>query len=515
MGPKILQFILNIEEEQAIEVSESRYELDADRAQILNHFIIICRQLRMQGIDQGDVDFSVFHSLSQIIQDDRHIFNVWNEQLGGNKIELTSEDLLVISASKIALEIFPLFLIKLPANSHFFINTFFHLNSLIYRLAERQVLIDAVMNDASMSKLFTEVGKNDMDTYCEYMASSGRGGGFQLGFFPDTLVANAFELMKLRGDISQEALLLAIEETVQMLREIGEGKQIDVPAFVGFHNVGFDDFPEIDIESGKLRTYNDEIMSLLPNEARPSSLGGVNKVLGLLLEYKYPYKAKLGKQDGNNRWPQELEQARTQLDKVKENLSFTLALAINRSPPIGITQAWTLVFDPLCQGTSMSWSHRANSPMPHYLLKQSEMDSVIYWSKLVNESNDEKIRLAIRRILSSINERMNPIDGFIDSVIAWENLFGGNAELSYRISISIAKLLAESQEDRLLIQSKIVKYYTERSKIVHGVKEVNHEVATQKRDECLKIAIDVVKKLYEEHPELLMDPDRSKKLALL
>lgn len=515
MGPKILQFILNIDDDQAIKVCESRYELDADRAEILNNFIGICRQLRLQGIDQGNVDFSVFHSLPQIIQGDEHIFNKWNKQLGGHDVEITSEDPLVISASKIALEIFPLFLIKLPASSHFFIDTFSHLGSLIYMLGERHVLLKAVMNDKSMSKLFTEVGENEMDTYCQYMASSGRGGGIQLAVFPNTLVANAYELMKLRGEISQQALLSAMEEVVQMLRDIAEGKQIDVPAFVGFHNVGFEDFLEVEIESGKLRTYNDEIMSLLPNEARPSTLGGVNKVLGVLLEYKYPFKARLGQQDKHNRWPPELEAARKQLDKAKENLSFTLALAIDRSPPIGITQAWTLVFDPLCEGTSMSWSYRAKSPMPYYLLKKREIDSVIYWSKLVNESNDEKIRLAIRRILSSINERMDPIDGFIDSIIAWENLFGGNAELSYRISISIAKLLTENQEKRLEIQSKVVKYYTERSKIVHGVKEINHEVATQKRNECLKIAIDVVKKLYEEHHDLLVDADRSKKLALL
>lgn len=515
MGHKVIQFILNLEEEEAIEVSEGRYELDSEREEILNSFIAICRQLRMQNIDQGDVDFSVFHTLPQIIQDDKHIFNVWREKLGGEIIEPDIEDPLVRSACKIALEIFPLFLIKLPANSHFFTNIFSHLSSLTYRLSSRQILIDAIMNDVSMSKLFTEVGENDMDTHCQYLASSGRGGVIQLAVFLNTLVANAFELMKLRGEISPQALLLAVNETVKMLRDIGEGNKIAVPAFVGFHNVGFDDFTELDIESGKLRAYNDEILSLLPNEARPSILGGDNKALGLLLEYKYPYKVKLGQQDDQARWPTELHQARKQLDKAKENLSFTLALAIDRSPPIGITQAWTLVFDPLCQGTSMSWSHRARSPMPHHLLEQREREAVIYWSKLVNDSDDENIRLAIRRILSSINERMNPIDGFIDSIIAWENLFGGNAELSYRISVSVAKLLAKSQEDRLELQGKIVKYYTERSKIVHGVKEVSYEIATQKRDECLKIALDVVKKLYEEHNDLLTDTDRSKKLALL
>lgn len=515
MGHRILSFILNIEDDVALEVINGQYELTAERVEVLNRFIQICRQLRIQGIDQGDVDFSVFHTLPQILQNNRHIFNLWHEQLGGGQVHVDIADPVIASASKIALEIFPLFLIKLPANGYFFMNTFSHMSSLTYKLNERQILIDAIMADVSLAKLFTQIGENEMDTHCQYMASTGRGGGLQLAVFPDTLIANAFELMKIRGNISREALLESVSETIEMLRSIGEGNQIEVPAFVGFHNVGLDDFSEMEIESGKIRAYNDEILSLIPSQARPSTLGGENKILGLMLEYKYPYKVLLGEQQCRNRWPPELEQAREKLELAQENLSFTLAMAINRTPAIGINQAWSLVFDPLTQGTNISWSHSARSPMPHYLLKSSEIESIAYWSKIINDSDDEKIRLAIRRILSSINDRINPIDGFIDSIIAWENLFGGNAELSYRISVSISKLLKIRLDDRLELQSKVVKYYTERSKIVHGVKEITHEVAVQKRDECLQIALDAIKKLYEEHQDLLTDAERSKKLALL
>jgi hypothetical protein len=300
-----------------------------------------------------------------------------------------------------------------------------------------------------------------------------------------------------------------------MLRSIGEGNQIQVPAFVGFHNVGIDDFSEMEIEIGKIRAYNDEILSLIPNQAWPSSLGGEKKILGLMLEYKYPYRVLLGEQQHWNSWPPELEQARKTLDLAQENISFTLALAISRTPAIGINRAWTLVFDPLSNGTNISWSPSARSPMPHYLLKSNEIESITYWFKIINESDDEKIRLAIRRILSAINERFNPIDGFIDAIIAWENLFGGNAELSYRISISISKLLKENLNDRLELQSKVVKFYNERSKIIHGVKELSHDIAVQKRDECLQIALDAIKILYEKHHDLLPDADRSRKLALL
>jgi len=101
---------------------------------------------------------------------------------------------------------------------------------------------------------------------------------------------------------------------------------------------------------------------------------------------------------------------------------------------------------------------------------------------------------------------------------AWENLFGANAELSYRISISISKLLEASFEDRLKLQKEIVDFYNDRSNIVHGLKEISYEDAEQKRNRCLQIALLSLRELYKNHPELIKDTksaDRSKKLALM
>ncbi|EOY3075075.1 hypothetical protein ACP3K0_000464 [Vibrio parahaemolyticus] len=64
MGHRIVSYILNISEEDAVNVLNSNLELKEDKAQILQQFIKICRQLRMQGIDQGDVDFAVFQIFS-------------------------------------------------------------------------------------------------------------------------------------------------------------------------------------------------------------------------------------------------------------------------------------------------------------------------------------------------------------------------------------------------------------------------------------------------------------------
>jgi hypothetical protein len=514
MGHRVLSHILNIEEGEALDLINGNLALDLQRLKVLSDFIQICRQLRMQSIDEGDVDFSVFHGLPQIVQNDRHIFNIWREQLGGKNFSPTSIDPLVAIASRLALEIYPLFLIKLPSSSHLFINTFSYLSLIFCMFNEHKLLFKEIMKDPSISKIFSQVGENEIDTQGQYMASSGRGGSIQLAVFPSTLIANAYELMRLRGLVSQEKLVEAVEEVVNMIRQVAEGNLIKVPVFVGFHNVGLDDIDLLEIEWGKIRAYSEEFMELIPQEARPSMLGGEKKYLGFIFEAEYPYKVDFDPTQGNAMWPPELELARTNLDMLQENVSLTFALSIERDPPIGITPAWTLIVDPLSQGTNISWSHRPHSPMPHYLLCSGQQESLKHWASVIKGSGDGKIRIAIRRILSSINGRMNPIDGFVDSVIAWENLFGGDAELSYRISISISKLLEESKQRRLELQKKIVNYYNDRSKIVHGVKDITHDEAVRKRNECLSIALAAIKKLYEEHQDLLSDPDRSKKLAL-
>jgi len=517
MGHKILAYMLNISDQNALDLTNGNFDLDEKQLGVLKGFIQICHQLIIQSIDQGDVDLLIMSSLPQFFQGERHLFNVWREQLGGELQTIEVEDRVVNLASYLALEIYPLSLIKPPHNKHHFTNTFSHISSALYELSAHKELFSEILKDDSLKKIFSNIGENDMDTTGNYMASTGQGGGIQLSVFPATLISNAYELMQLRGLISQEAFLQAIEEVINMVRDVADGKTISVPVFIGFHNLGLEDIDSLDIEWGKIRGYNPEILDLIPQEARPSNLGGENKTLGFILETEYPCKVDFSplNKDKKYEWPSELEQARSKLDNVQENLSLTFALAIERDPPLGITPAWTLIADPISQGTNISWSNRPRSPMPYYLLSSGSSESVKYWSSIIKSSNDEKIRIAIRRILSSINERTNPVDGFVDSVIAWENLFGGNAELSYRISISISKLLKVSPEDRMALQKKIVNFYNDRSLVVHGSKEISYWDAVQKRNECLLIALSSLRKLYENHRDLIEDTDRSKKLALM
>jgi hypothetical protein len=204
------------------------------------------------------------------------------------------------------------------------------------------------------------------------------------------------------------------------------------------------------------------------------------------------------------------------LDNTREDLSLAFALSINRSPPVGVVFAWNILFDPLSPGLSISWNNPAPKPMEHYLCKPEDRESIKRWCDILKKTDDSKIRIAIRRVLSALNERTNPVDGFIDAVIAWENLFGGDTELSLRISVSIARLLEIDKTKRVDLQNRINKLYNTRSKIVHGNKEISPQEAIQMRNECLSIAIRCLRNLYQVRTDLLAkdSTERSKILLL-
>ncbi len=109
-------------------------------------------------------------------------------------------------------------------------------------------------------------------------------------------------------------------------------------------------------------------------------------------------------------------------------------------------------------------------------------------------ADDKNIRLAIRRILSALNKRTNPVDSFIDIIIAWENLFGTSEKIGSSISGSITNLLGDTRKQQKEIRKKVNNYYKIRCDIVHGSKEITTNDALEYRNDCLDITLKVMRK---------------------
>lgn len=104
-------------------------------------------------------------------------------------------------------------------------------------------------------------------------------------------------------------------------------------------------------------------------------------------------------------------------------------------------------------------------------------------------------------------ERREPSDVLIDSVIAWENLFGTKeGEPTLRVTASLALLLESEPEARRKLRTKLASIYTLRSNVVHGNSALNRSQYPLCY-EALDIAIRALRVLLSDRVDVLAQRD--------
>jgi hypothetical protein len=216
-------------------------------------------------------------------------------------------------------------------------------------------------------------------------------------------------------------------------------------------------------------------------------------------------------------FPEELT-AENPLEDVSVRLRLSLLLAVKRQHRVQIVPTWRLYDDPLAQGRTMGWSDpkQAVNLMPTQLT-EAEVAEWQRWFGLLATENANKLQLAISRVVRATGERRDPVDVLIDSVIAWENLFGSKeGEPTLRVTTSLALLLEDDYAKRRKLRSRLTKIYSLRSNAVHGTAiPVDKEMALC--NEALDIAIQALQAILEKRTDLLDEPDstaRSLRLML-
>jgi len=145
---------------------------------------------------------------------------------------------------------------------------------------------------------------------------------------------------------------------------------------------------------------------------------------------------------------------------------------------------------------------------------ESDARAIADWALSLGTVNDSAIRIAQRRLVSALS-RSDPVDGFVDAVVAWENLFGSRqGELGFRISTAMASLLSGDANERLRLQREINKQYNRRSDVVHGSDPPPCEEATDLRNRAVVLALSALRRLYRDFQGLIADSDRARKIVL-
>ena len=349
--------------------------------------------------------------------------------------------------------------------------------------------------------------------------STGSGGSIQLGTLASQLIQAGYLLMRLRGERRPDALFDALIWIVQTLRTAASGGRVSVPTFVGFDNISLESSLSISTPWGRIREYDTSWQELIPPGVGPATAAEDGTILGFILEMEHPYVISVvdlkSKAPGTPGSPTDkLLGDHSELMRSIEQTSLAFSLAIDRHPPVATALSWMLIFDPLDFGLVLRWTtYRARAVEAHRV-NGEDARSVAEWARILHSVNDSNISIARRRLLSALSDRLDPVDAFIDAVIAWENLFGSGGELGFRISTSMAALLSSEQSERLDLQTQINKLYGQRSSVVHGGASLTPQLAAERRDDAIGYALKALRRLYRDHPEWIGKADIARRILL-
>jgi hypothetical protein len=400
----------------------------------------------------------------------------------------------------------------------------------LYQHPARRVLEAALLEDSALARLFPDdepgLGRRGF-----VYNSLGRGATIQSVMFSETVIAAAWDLAQMTNDDpSLENLLVAIGSNVDTIREAVTGGSPLVPARLVFTGMAADPGTKVTTPWGTLR-----LMSDIERRAAPASLEGavsgtdhdgksvtVSYAGELVLDAYVPYQLAIRPmadlESDEHLWPSMPGAA--QIMRQVDAFRLAVLLSVDRPPGSWVTArlSWHWLADPLSPGRSIGWSDVRSAPgfMPYHLTVE-DCEQVTAWASRIEAHWKPQIDIAVRRVLSAAHARTDSADRLVDSVIAWENLFGtSKGEPRLRVSAAMAWLLEPDTQGRLTRQDQLKRLYDDRSKIVHGAKFDERQLGERAND-ALAVARSTLQILFRDRPDVLGLPDgaaRSLRLLL-
>jgi hypothetical protein len=384
---------------------------------------------------------------------------------------------------------------------------------------------DAILADTFLRTIFTSGDTPDTAVATIYR-STFQGGSVQVSMLPVTILTSIWRDVLVESLISvSEFTSVAIQTWRQLIAAL-EGKEQHVRARAALTGVRLGGVSSIEFEDVSVRK-----ISQAERDFAPASLKGDHRFVDatgatvvisiagdLVAEVRHPYKVTVMRQtpdDPDPEFPENLTNENPAADAT-EKLRVSLLLSSSRKDLVQVFSSWQTIDDPLAFGRAISWAdpRQAVGLLPT-VLTDDEITAWQRWYTLVSNPHAKKIQVATSRVLRAASERKDPVDVLIDSVIAWECLFGsGSGESTLRITASLSILLESDPAERRKMREQLVYIYSLRSKAVHGTSMPKRADMASCRL-ALDIAIRAVRKIFDERSDLLQANSTDRSVMLL
>ncbi|MFF7298177.1 hypothetical protein [Streptomyces sp. NPDC008265] len=447
-----------------------------------------------------------YHSPSQA-----SIPNAFRERCGGDIATKSSADPVESALFALAREAYPSCLMPPPKTKAAYGHS--EASTSVYQNPACRDAVSAVLSDSSLSQLFPDETSSDSPSPGREIGagitsgviwSNGSGGSLQLiGLVTGIL---EYAVRRISSTPSPEEFFSLVADALKTARILSEKKPASTYTLVGLKNVTLTTQQPITFQGGQLRHPTRGDLADFMGQEGISCVMEVRSSLKLL---------SIGPADSANEVVSaQYEKLRPTFEKnaVETRRLIDLArlailLAAQGSPAAPVDIA-TTTLNPIGSGKSVGLSIQSYTPTTTNPITINEEigGQIQNWSTRVAK-HPGNLDMGMRRLLSAVSARFDPMDAFVDAVICWENMFGTNqGEVGFRVAGSMAHLLEQGDpEARKRLFAEIKSLYGVRSKLVHGAKEPSIQDAYSHRDRSIEIAVNALKALYDRQDLLSID----------
>lgn len=503
-GQPFLQYVLNLsDDEEPAATDEPRAvcvsALAAHAAEVLQ-----CRS-----------PFEWQHKLAQVVSRSPDTDLSWANAIrltcSGSIPVVEDDDPALVSLATLAIDMFAVALLPSPEDDYF--PDVSEVTVHLFRHPNVGAFESAVLDDPALSRLFPSHLDQMDDTaespetkylrvQSECIWSLGGGGSMQLSMVAQSMLSYTYAIMSLTGQLDIERVTEHIARTLATARQLAAGRRSGVPIAATLANVQLGTGVTVDLVGGGIRPA-DYARRFIPFSTKRASL-----VLFVLVDMQLLDVLPGGVMaDGTSfraRWNHRsvamaasMRSAMRELDRAR----LSMILASDHITPAAPVVQGTSVFNPLCFSGG-GWGSERPPPRTAVEVDGPSAIEIHDWS-LRLRTHPESLWLGARRLLSAITERLDPLDGFIDAIIAWENMLGtGEGETTFRVCAGMALLLSpDDSSERVTLFREFKNLYRARSGLVHGAREPRPEDAVRSRDRAVEVAILATRAIHGR-PEL-------------
>lgn len=294
--------------------------------------------------------------------------------------------------------------------------------------------------------------------------------------------------------------LRSVKSQYQKIKRLASGGQVDHTVLLGLGNIDIDEsIYTIDLSDATIRRISHlEKNAVFGRDNVDASVVVELKEKVKILELYIPTK-----EDDENPFArfekyskyfnERFEGMQQRINRVR--LATILASSSDRviAPSHSFTTSFSLL------DMNRSWNTNPYRwPSVRYeraILNAEDVRQITYWAKKTMKI-PKSLDVSVKRLISSMTERIDDSDAFIDAVMVWENLFGAKEETGLRIRSSIALLLEpRNKVERLKIIKEIKGLYEKRSRLVHGSPDVKLDKISEDRHNAIDYALRSFKKV--------------------